>query len=332
MLKIVFIGAGDWAMAIHGPALAHYVKEHPCELELAAVCVRKSVDRAKEFCEKFGFARVYTDIEEMVGKERPDACWVVTEIGGTRVAAGKVMELGVPVIFEKPPGRNLQEAKELAEISRRTGTPNMVAFNRRWAPCTRKALEWARESGPAAECDSAPRFEYLYARMLRSGRLDEEFAFGTGIHLLDCVRAIAVAHLGGLKSAKVSRVKSLTDRWNFHVEMECGNGARGRCDILPTCGVVDETYTLFGRNHWITYSLPWHSVPGKAELWVKEELVASESWSAQPAFLSSGFYGEAAEFISALKEGRRPSPSAEEAVDSVALAEAVQEGRDIGFG
>jgi len=323
MLKIVFVGAGDWAMAIHGPALAHYAKEHPGEVELAAVCVRKSVDRAKEFCEKFGFAKVYTDIEQMVAEERPDACWVVTEIGGTRAAAGKVMELGVPVIFEKPPGRNLQEARELAEISRNTRTPNMVAFNRRWAPCTRKALEWAAEHGP---------FEYLYARMLRSGRLDEEFAFGTGIHLLDCVRAIADAHLGGLKSAKVARVKSLTDRWNFHVEMEFGSGARGRCDILPTCGVIEETYTLFGHNHWVTYSLPWHSVPGKAEVWVKEELVASESWPAQPAFLSSGFYGEAAEFISALKEGRRPCPSAEEAVDSVALAEAVQEGRGIVFG
>ncbi len=321
-MKIVFVGAGEWAMAIHGPALAHYVKEHPGEAELAAVCVRKSVDRAKEFCEEFGFAKVYTDIGEMVAKEKPDACWVVTEIGGTRVAAGRVMELGVPVIFEKPPGRNLQEAKELAEISRRTGTPNQVAFNRRYAPCTLKVLEWAGEHGP---------FEYLYARMLRSARLDDEFSFGTGIHLLDCVRAIADSQLGGVKSAKVTRVASAADRYNFHVDIVFGSGARGRCDILPTCGVIDETYTLFGHNHWITYSLPWHSVPGKAEVWVKEKLAASETWPAQPAFLSSGFYGEAAAFLSALKAGRRPSPSAEEAVDSVALAEAVQEGRDIEF-
>jgi len=50
-----------------------------------------------------------------------------------------------------------------------------------------------------------------------------------------------------------------------------------------------------------------------------EEAVTSES-------------GEAAEFIAALTEGRRPSPSSEEAVDSVALAEAVQQGRDVEFG
>jgi len=48
-------------------------------------------------------------------------------------------------------------------------------------------------------------------------------------------------------------------------------------------------------------------------------------------YLSSGFYHESAAFIAALKEGRRPSPSAEEAVQSVALAEAVQEGREVKF-
>jgi predicted dehydrogenase len=74
------------------------------------------------------------------------------------------MERHIPVIFEKPPGRNVQEAQELAEISRRTGTPNQVAFNRRWAPCTQQALAWIREDGP---------FEYLYARMLRTTRMDK---------------------------------------------------------------------------------------------------------------------------------------------------------------
>jgi hypothetical protein len=47
--------------------------------------------------------------------------------------------------------------------------------------------------------------------------------------------------------------------------------------------------------------------------------------------VSSGFYGETVEFISALREGRRPSPSPQESVDSIALAEAVQEGKSISF-
>jgi predicted dehydrogenase len=327
MLKVALVGVGGWSSAVHGPALAHYAKEHPGEVELAAVCVRRNVERARRFCEQFGFARVYTDVDEMIDKEEPGACWVVAPVEGTRQLAGRVMERGVPVIFEKPPGRNLEEAKELAEISRRTDTPNMVAFNRRFAPCTKQALLWAKEHGP---------FEYLYARMLRSARMDEEFAFGTGIHLLDCVRALAEATVGGVKSARVVRAESLAGRFSFHVDLVFASGGRGRCDILPTCGVVEESYVLFGSNQTIVSHLPWIGgatiqAEGKAELWVQGEMKGAERWPALPLHLSSGFYQEATAFIAALKEGRRPSPSAEEAVDSVALAEAVQEGRDIEF-
>ena len=86
----------------------------------------------------------------------------------------------------------------------------------------------------------------------------------------------------------------------------------------------------------MTFQLPWRAatvtIDGKAEVWEEGEALLSERWPIEPQFMSSGFYGEAAEFIAALTEGRRPSPSAEEAVDSVALAEAVQQGRDIEFG
>jgi predicted dehydrogenase len=326
MLKIALVGIGNWATHMHGPALAHYANEHPGEVELAAVCVRTSVERAQEFCHRFGFQRVYTDLDTMIDTERPDACWSITPIGATRQVAGHVMQRGIPVLFEKPPGANLCEAQELADISRRTGTPNMVAFNRRWAACTRKALEWASAHGP---------IEHISARMLRAARLDEEFAYGTGIHLLDCVRALAEPNVGRMRSARTSRFRSAAGVWNFHVDISFSSGAAARCEILPACGMLDESYTLFGARHTIRYILPWTGgtvdQDGEAQLWVEGELKESERWSADPLHLSSGIYGEAVEFISALREGRRPSPSAEEAVDSVALAEAVQEGRDITF-
>ncbi len=326
MLKAVLIGAGGHSEAVHGPSLAHHAEQHPGEIELAGVCDLRE-ERARLFCEKFGFRRHYTDLEQMFDREKPGACWLVAPIGATRELAGRVMERGVPVIFEKPPGKDLGEAQELAAISVRTGTPNMVAFNRRWAPCTRKAIAWAREHGP---------FDYLYARMLRSGRMEERFAFGTGIHLLDCVRALGDAALGGLASARTVRMRAPADAFHYYVDLEFKSGAKGRCDILPTCGVVDENYALFGSNRSILYTLPWVTgygvnVEGRADLVVRSEVVESERWSAEPGFLNIGFYGEAVEFITALREGRRPSPSAEEAVDSVALADAVQEGREIMF-
>jgi len=324
MLKIALLGAGSHSEHVHGPSLACYAQEHPGEVELAAVCDLRE-ERARLFRDKFGFRRVYTHMDEMLDRERPDACWVISPLELTRELAGTVMARGIPVFFEKPPGRNLQEAEELAQIAARAGGPNMVAFNRRWAPCTRQALEWANHHGP---------FEYLYARMVRVARRDEQFAFGTGIHLLDCVRALAEAHLGKVAAAHTTRLRAPSGVFNFHVDLTFASGARGRCDLLPTGGLVEESYALFGPTCVITFSLPWLAWPdlrtdGRAELWVEGKLADSQTWPADPAFSSSGFYGETVEFISALKQGRKPCPSPQEAVVSVALAEAVQEGRDI---
>ena len=338
MRKLCFVGAGYFANEMHGPALAHYAKEHPGELELTGLCVRSNVERAEQFCQKFGFQRVYTDFEEMLDKESPEICWVVAPIDQTRRMAGLTMERGIATFFEKPPGANLQEAQELAEISQRTGVPNQVAFNRRWAPGTRQLLAWGKECGP---CD------YLYARMLRPNRMDAQFAYGTGIHLLDCVRLLGDELLGGLRSAKTTRVRSRLDEstdpkeddfegvFDFHVELEFGSGALGRCDILPVCGLLEESYTLFGAKEAMTHHLPWRAaelrLEGKAELWRNGEMAEAKSYPNEPQFVSVGIYGEAQEFLSAVKEGRKPSPAAEDCVDSVALAAAAQAGQDIDF-
>lgn len=324
-MRIALVGPGWFAKEAHGPALARYAEEHPGEIELAAVCSR-SVERARAFADTFGFSNAYGNFEEMLDSETLDACWVVTAAVATRDVAGQLMERRIPILLEKPPGANLVEARELAEISRQTGTPNMVAFNRRWAPATRGAIEWIADM---------KKVEYVYARMLRSNRMDEHFAFETGIHLLDCVRFFADTVCGGIVSARTQRRQTAAGAMNFHVDCEFSSGARGRCDIIPTAGVLEESYALFGANSGTIVNLPYGAesgdVPGRTELWVDGERARSKQWPAAPHYLAWGIYNEDVEFISALKEGRKPSPSVEESVDSVALAEAVQDGRDVEF-
>ena len=319
MLRIVQVGVGGFTNMIHGPMLQQYAKDNPGELEFAAVCVRKSVDKAREYCQKYGFGQVYTDIDEMVRTEKPDACWALTNPEGTRKVAGRMMELGIPVLFEKPPGKNLNEAMELAEVSRQTGTSNMVAFNRRFAPCTQKAMEWARDHGP---------FARVSARMIRAGRKEPDFAYNTGIHALDCLHMLADICLDGMKTARVQRVETPAGGFDFHVDMTFGSGATGQCDLTPNCGVNDETYSLFGNNKCITFSLPWIGTESKAELWEGGKLLDSERWPAESAFRNFGVYQESAAFIEAIRDGRKPHPSAEQIIESVALTEAVAAGRN----
>lgn len=322
MLRICLVGAGDWATARHGPALAHLVTEHPGELILAGVCEPRGIAQGEAFCRQFGFQRAYTKLDEMLEAERPDACWCITPITATCKVASRLLEAGIPVLLEKPPGANVREAQELVAIAQRTGTPNMVALNRRWAPSTRQAMEWASRHAP---------IEHIHARMLRTGRRDEEFAFGTGIHLLDCVRTLGEASGGKLLSSRCERIRSATGVWRFHVDLTFTSGLTARGDLLPTCGVLEESYTLYGADQTIACELPENNHPGRAELTSKGAIQESATWPAQPLFLSSGIYSEAEEFITALQEKRQPSPSVAEALTSVMLAEAVQEGRDITF-
>ena len=237
------------------------------------------------------------------------------------------MERGLPVLFEKPPGANLREAQELAGISRRTLTPNQVAFNRRWAPCTQTALRLG-EGARALRVSSTPACSAPTAWMRPSPSAPASICWTACAYLAEAVG-------GGIASARVTRVETAAGHYNFHVDFTLRNGTPGRCDILPTCGMLEESYVLYGHKASISAPLPWNGArtenPLRCELWVDGKVVESEGLPADPMYLSCGFYQETEEFIAALQEGRRPTPSAEEAVDSVALAVAVQEGRDISF-
>ena len=320
MVEIVQIGAGAFANRVHGPMLRRYVDEHPGEVELAAICVRTIVAQAEAYAATHGFRGVYTDVEQMVEKERPDACWVLTNIASTRSAAGAMMEWGVPVLIEKPHSANFAEAEELAAISQRTGTLNLVAFNRRYALAATRAREWMADHAP---------FERVHATLMRSGRIeDREFAYGTGIHALDFLQMSRGDHLAGLSHATVLRQRAGVGYYNFHVDLAFGSGATGSCELLPNAGINREVYTLLGESSCIEITMPWTGVASKAELWENGELVDSERWSPADHTFAFGFYQEGAQILRPIREGTRPETAVESTVSSVALAEAVQAGVD----
>jgi predicted dehydrogenase len=163
--------------------------------------------------------------------------------------------------------------------------------------------------------------------MRRAGRDDTEFVYGTGIHAIDCVQMLGELCLGGMRSARVLRAPSLSGRWNFHLEIAFGSGAWGRCDLQPNCGVNEETYAVYGRNTCVIFRMPWFGIGSRAELWEDGKLVDSAQW-AESDFVDFGFYQEHEAFMTALENGRKPWPSVEATLDSVALAEAAQAGKD----
>ena len=78
MIRMVLAGCGEHSRTSHATPLARYASEHPGEIELVAAC-DLNADKAAEFCRSFGFLKPYTDFDQMLAQEKPDACICMKE-------------------------------------------------------------------------------------------------------------------------------------------------------------------------------------------------------------------------------------------------------------
>src|SRR6266536_6118917 len=125
--------------------------------------------------------------------------------------------------------------------------------------------------------------------------------------------------IGGEVSA--SEIRSLTptaSHW-YAIDLQFENGVQGRIDVLPTAGIVEETYELAGDGFRTMITSPFGPQRFlrcyQENRLVLEEIAGSET----PEDVTQGFYGEASELIQALSLGKRPKPSIEDVFPSVEL-------------
>ena len=302
-LRLALVGCGEHSESSHAAPLARYAAARPGGIELAAAC---DLDRARaeRFCREFGFARAYASLDELLGAERLDGCVTVMPVNRIGEVAAQVLERGIPCVIEKPLGTSLAEVERLAEVARRTGTPHMVSVNRRFMPYLNRASAWAREAGGLL---------YARATMVRQRRDEPAFIWETALHALDALRHVA----GEIKDyrATLHRPEGLSANW-YLVSLDFEGGARGQLEVLPTAGVIEESYELFGegfRARVVAGSGPQRSL----HCWRGGRLEAEEfADETAPEDLRSGAYEEVLEFVGALREGRRPAPTVEDVLPS----------------
>ena len=135
-LRICMIGCGAFARVCHGPAQRRCSVEDPT-VELAGCC-DPAAERAREYAGAFGFGRHYTDLPAMLTAERPDAVVVAVPPAMTCRIASLVLERGIWVLIEKPPGMTTAELGQLTAAAE-------------------KAAETRRLPSTAATCQSCAR-------------------------------------------------------------------------------------------------------------------------------------------------------------------------------
>jgi myo-inositol 2-dehydrogenase / D-chiro-inositol 1-dehydrogenase len=306
--RIGFVGGGAHARANHLPAVQRVAAERAGEVELAAFC-DLNAEVARSVAAEYGFGAAYTDVGGMLATERLDGCIAITPVAVTARVARQIIEAGVALVMEKPPGGNPAEAREICERVGASNVPAMVSVNRRFDPALVAARRWL----------SGRRVEFLRATMLRVNRQEPDFFFETALHSLDAMRWF----LGDIADHEVTIRRAEGVLW-YRVAFTFVSGASGLLEVMPTCGVKDESYELFGSGFRVMASTG-EAGSGEFHAWAEEEApLHEEPAKGQPGFVRNGTLAETEEFVNSLARGCTPAPAPGDVLQSVELSYEIQ--------
>ena len=321
-LRICVIGCGGLSSRAHGPSLAKYAANHP-GTELTACCDLDSA-KATRYRQANGFLRQYNDFREMLNVETPDAVCLYVPVTETARMSIQLLDLGVPVLLEKPPGMTVDECTAMINASESTGTANQVAFNRRYTPLVARLRESLR-SGFAESDIQNIRYDFF-----RINRCDADFST-TAIHGIDTVRFLAGVDYEEIRFTYQPFPELGPTTANIYLECTFRSGATAQLNFCPVSGVLIERATVNLFNHTYFLDVPiWQAFdfPGRLRHLHKGETVedveGSQLGDGTELFELSGFYHENAAFLDDIREGRSPEGNIRSGLQSVAIAEAIR--------
>lgn len=133
-MRIGLIGCGKIAH-FHARALKALGEE------IACVSYRANRENAENFSRTFEINRIYSDWEEMVVSEKPDALWVLADWETVDELLLQVLKYGLPVFFEKPVALSSEKiAKAISDYPSHTKSVQ-VGYNRRFYSVVRRLKE-----------------------------------------------------------------------------------------------------------------------------------------------------------------------------------------------
>lgn len=317
--KICTIGCGNHSVKVHGPSYKKYFMNS--NDVILGGCCDKDPDRAKSYKDKFGFNSYYTDIIHMLKSEKPDVVCLVVPVKVTARLAVKVLEMGYPLIMEKPPGRNSSETKKLMNIAYNNKIPTRVAFNRRYIPLVRKLKEYLFNNVSSSDIQS------IHYDMFRTGRYDRDFST-TAIHAVDAVRFIVEADYNQIRFSYQNFDRQRSGVKNIFMDSFMTSGVFARISLCPIAGVVMERAVINACDNTFLLDIPiWNAYdfPGRLVHLRKGKVVAdvdgNDISDGEEIFETGGFYYENASFFDALRAGKKAEGNIITSLQSVEVAE-----------
>lgn len=297
MVKILFLGCGQIGLLAHLPALK--LLQDQGVLEIAGVC-DTDLEKAKAAATQFSIANFGTDWKQMVKETGANAVSLCLPPGINAELSIQALEMGLHVICEKPPGRNVAQAERMATAA--IACPDqvtMIAFNRRHSPLYVHAFKESLQSAHP---------HVFYGRFTRSSLGGEpsntvkDWITSDGSHALD----LAMATIGFPDRLSVSRRQVGADADNvWTIQLHAAAGAA----ILLfdfSAGRRVERFEWTGPGYDVVLELP-----DRAELSRTGEstqvLSSIEMTGSDTIAVNYGFLGEYRYFADAIA-GNCPRP------------------------
>lgn len=318
MLRVGVLGAGNHSRRNHGPALRRYQRRHPDALELTAVCDLDAEKRAR-YAERCGFEHTFADYEEMLAATSLDALVAVTPVDLTREIAGDLLTRDVPLMIEKPPGRTVPEARELARIAADHGASHAVSMNRRFNPALTRAREWI------ADRPSGHGPQLVAGTLHRTGRTEPGFVTNTGIHAVDAVCAV-LGRPTRVTSTRWRAAHPSGEGGHYALGQLTGGRASGSVELRSDGGTRAEEYEVVGPGWTAIVDV----LAPRCVVWEDgEEVVAWAAADEMPHHVRNGTYAETAAFLDAVRGEGSFRPTLADVLPSLAAARAMDEGRSV---
>ena len=318
--KICSVGCGGMSTSGHGPSFRKYAAER--EDTVLAACCDLDAGKAEIYREKFGFQKCYTDLETMLKTEKPDAVSLVVPVALTAQLSIKVMEMGFPVILEKPPGMDREQTLRMIEAAERTGVYNQVSFNRRHMPLVRRFKELRQGL-------EGQMWQYDFFRI---NRKDADFST-TSIHGIDTLKFLVGSDYKSVSFRYLPNPANPELVPVILLDCEFADGQAGRITFAAATGICAERCTMHGTNEMISAAFPYHGTKGAVDengliTYVRGgDVICQEPGPAVESFVENGFYGENANFFDCVRNGIRPTDDIASGLQSVEIADCIRKGK-----
>ena len=308
-VRVAIVGAGKFAARTWYPLLTSMKG-----VNVAAACAR-SETRLKPLARRHRIRSTWTNLDEMLDTERPEAVVAVLPPGAVLPVARAVLKRGIPLAVEKPPGQSAVETRELAELASSHAVASLVCFNRRYCAVVTEARDRVERAGGIRS---------ILVEFHKEKPAGGDDLVTDVIHMVDLLRALGgeVEDVAALTGASSGPARG-SPAWHALVRFQ--SGATGVLAAFRSGGARRERIELHGAGLSVDIELPERAmfrIAGSSRI----ELVEGRRLAGSRDPLETyGFAREARLFLEAVRGGPPPPSDLADAVRTMELVERIRD-------